>query len=191
MNMTISKNYKMLHVVVNILLFGMLAVYFVYMLSVYRDFPEQIGIHYGDDNEFDVYASKWQAFFPFMAGFVLVGIFTLAQIAAGKIKNIGKKLSEKDDRFIRMTFIAALDAMKLFWAVFYTIWGHCVIHQTRMFTFGLPIREFQTLPLLIIIGAFLAADSKVRLKKSKKYIIIAEIIWVAVFIFVRIIRNIF
>ena len=88
-----------------------------------------------------------------------------------------------------MTFIAALDAMKLFWAVFYTIWAHCVIHQTRMYTFGLPIREFQTLPLLIIVGAFLAADSKVRLKKSKKHIIIAEVILFAVVIFVKIIRN--
>ena len=73
--------------------------------------------------------------------------------------------------------------------MFYSIWAHCVIHQTRIFTFGLPIREFQTLPLLIIIGAFLAADSKIRLKKSKKYIIIAEIILGAVVIFVRIIRN--
>jgi len=81
--------------------------------------------------------------------------------------------------------------MKLFWSVFYTIWAHCVIHQTRMFTFGLPIRNFQTLPLLIIIGAFLAADSKVRLKKSNKYIIIAETILFAVVIFIRIIKNIF
>ena len=183
------KNYKKLHVAVNIISFGMLAVYLVYMLAVYRDFPDQIGIHYGEDNEFDVYASKWLAFFPFMAGFGLVWIFTLAQIAAKKIKHIGKKLSEDDDRFIRMTFIAALDAMKLFWAVFYTIWAHCVIHQTRIFTFGLPIREFQTLPLLIIIGAFLAADSKVRLKKSEKYIIIAEVILFAAVIFIKIIRN--
>ncbi len=171
-----EKAFKRLHTAVNIISFGMLAVYFVYMLSVYRDFPEQIGIHYGDDNEFDVYASKWQAFLPFMAGFVLVGIFTLAQIAAKKIKRIGKKLSEKDDRFIRMTFIAALDAMKLFWAVFYTIWAHCVIHQTRMFTFGIPIRNFQGLPLFIIPWAFIAIDSKVRLKKSKRYIIIGEIV---------------
>ena len=184
-----EKAFKKLNTAVNIISFGMLAVYLVYMLTVYRDFPEQIGIHYGKDNEFDVYASKWLAFFPFMAGFGLVGIFTLAQIAARKIKRIGKKLSEEDDRFIRMTFIAALDAMKLFWAVFYTIWAHCVIHQTRMFTFGLPIRKFQTLPLMIIIGAFLAADSKVRLKKSNKFIIIAEIIWVAVFIFVMVIQN--
>ena len=183
------KTCKKLHVTVNSLSFGMLAVYLVYMLAVYGDFPEQIGIHYGDDNEFDVYASKWLAFFPFMAGFGLAWIFTLAQTAAKKIKRIGKKLSEEDDRFIRMTFIVALDAMKLFWSVFYTIWAHCVIHQTRMFTFGIPIREFQTLPLLIIIGAFLAADSKIRLKKSKRYMILAEVILFAVVIFVKIIRN--
>lgn len=184
-----EKAFKKLHTVVNIISFVMLSVYLVYMLLVYRNFPQQIGIHYGEDNEFDVYASKWLAFFPFMAGFGLAWIFTLAQIAAQKIKRIGKKLSEEDDRFIRITFIAALDAMKLFWAVFYTIWAHCVIHQTRMFTFGLPIRLFQTLPLLIIIGAFLAADSKVRLKKSNKYIIIAETILFSVVIFIKIIKN--
>ena len=184
-----ERAFKKLHTAVNIISFGMLTVYFLYMIAVFRDFPEQIGIHYGDDNEFDVYASKWLAFFPFMAGFGLVGIFTLAGVAAKKVKNIGKKLSEEDDRFIRMTFIAALDAMKLFWAVFYTIWAHCVIHQTRMFTFGLPIMEFQTLPLLIIVGAFLAADSKVRLKKSKMFIIIAEIIFCAVAILVRVMKN--
>ena len=181
--------FKKLHTAVNIISFGMLTVYLVYMLSVYREFPQQVGIHYGDDNEFDVYASKWLAFFPFMAGFGLAWIFTLVQIAVGKIKRIGKKFSEEDDRFIRMTFFAALDAMKLFWSVFYTIWAHCVIHQTRMFTFGLPIREFQTLPLLIIIVAFLAVDSKVRMKKSNKYIIIAEIILFAVVIFIKIIKN--
>ncbi|MBO4493001.1 MAG: hypothetical protein J5724_01295 [Ruminococcus sp.] len=124
-----------------------------------------------------------------MAGFGLVGIFSLAGIAARRIKNTSKKLSAEDDSFIRMTFIAVLDAMKLFWAVFYTIWAHCVIHQTRMFTFGIPIRNFQTLPLLIIIGAFLAVDSKVRLKKSKMFIIIAEIIFCAVVILVRVMKN--
>ena len=184
-----EKTFKKFHTSVNIISFGLLAVYFVYMLAIYRDFPEQIGIHYGEDNEFDVYASKWLAFFPFIAGFGLVGIFSLAGVAAKKVKNIGKKLNVEDESFIRMTFIAALDTMKLFWSVFYTIWAHCVVQQTRMFTFGIPIREFQTLPLLIIIGAFLAADSKVRLKKSKKYIIIAEVILFAVVIFVKIIRN--
>ena len=94
MNMTISKNYKMLHVVVNTLLFGMLAVYFVYMLVVYKDFPEQIGIHYGDDNEFDVYASKRACFFPFMAGFGLAIVFTIGSFAVNKAKHISKKLSD-------------------------------------------------------------------------------------------------
>ena len=184
-----DKAFKKLNIAVNIISFGMLTVYFLYMISVYSDFPEQIGIHYGEDNEFDVYTSKWLAFFPFMAGFGLVGIFSLAGIAARRIKNTSKKLSAEDDSFIRMTFIAVLDAMKQFWSVFYTIWAHCVIHQTRMFTFGIPIRNFQTLPLLIIIGAFLAVDSKVRLKKSKMFIIIAEIIFCAVVILVRVMKN--
>ena len=184
-----EKAFKKLHTAIKIISFGMLTIYFLYMIAVYRDFPEQIGIHYGDDNEFDVYASKWLAFFPFMAGFGLVGIFTLAGVAARKVKNTGKKLSEEDDRFIRMTFIAALDAMKLFWAVFYTIWAHCVIHQMRMFTFGIPIRDFQTLPLFIIADAILAVDSKVRLKKPKKYIIAAELLLAAAVIFVMIIKN--
>jgi len=85
-----EKAFKKLHSTVNIISFGMLSVYLVYMLLVYRNFPQQIGIHYGEDNEFDVYASKWLAFFPFMAGFGLAWIFTLAQIAAQKIKRIGK-----------------------------------------------------------------------------------------------------
>ena len=183
------KTYKKLRTAVNILSFGILVVYLVYMLAVYGEFPEQIGIHYGDDNEFDVYASKWLAFFPFMAGFGLVIVFTIGSFAVNKAKYISKKLSEEDNVFVRKTVLIAFDAMKLFWAVFYSIWAHCVIHQTRMFTFGLPIREFQTLPLLIIIGAFLGADSKIRLKKSKRFIIVGEVVLFAVVIFVKIIRN--
>ena len=45
-----------------------------------------------------------------------------------------------------------------------------------LFTFGISVRDFQKLPLLIISWAFMAIDSKVRLKKSKRYIIIGEII---------------
>lgn len=184
-----NKKYVDIHSVINFISFGMLAVYFVYMLTVFGNFPEQIGIHYGEDNEFDVYASKAYAFFPFIAGFGLATVFTVGSIAVNKVKCISKKLSETDDIFVRKTVLIVLDAMKLFWAIFYIIWAHCVMHQTRMFTFGLPIREFQTLPVLIIIGAFLAIDSKVRLKKPIKFIIIAEIIWVAAVIFVKIIRN--
>ena len=171
-----EKIIKRLPAAVNILSFGMLFVYFVYMLVVYKGFPEQIGIHYGEDNEFDVYASKWLAFFPFMAGFGLATVFTIGSFAVNKAKRISKKLSEEDNVFVRKTVLIAFDAMKLFWAVFYTIWAHCVIHQTRIFTFGIPVRVFQGLPLFIIPWAFMAIDSKVRLKKSKRFIIIGEII---------------
>ncbi|MGB4092733.1 MAG: hypothetical protein WBK46_12465 [Ruminococcus flavefaciens] len=170
------KKRSIIRIAVNILSFGMLFFYFVYMLRVYGDFPEEIGIHFGEDNEFDVYYSKWLAFFPFMAGFGLAIVFTVGEIAVSRAKCISKKLSEDDDIFVRKVLLAALGSMKLFWAEFYSIWAHCVIHQTRMFTFGIPVRAFQGLPLFIIPWAFIAIDSKVRLKKSKRYIIIGEII---------------
>lgn len=170
------KKRSIIRIVVNILSFGMLFFYFVYMLRVYGDFPEEIGIHFGEDNEFDVYDSKWLAFFPFIAGFGLTIVFTVGDIAVSRAKCISKKLSEDDDIFVRKILLIAFDSMKLFWAIFYTIWAYCVIHQTRMFTFGISVRDFQKLPLLIISWAFMAIDSKVRLKKSKRYIIIGEII---------------
>ena len=109
-----EKAYKKLHTAVNVISFGILAVYLVYMLTVYGDFPEQIGIHYGDDNEFDVYASKWLAFFPFIAGFGLAIVFTLGSFAVNKSEHISKKFSEDDDMFVRKTVLFAFDAMKLF-----------------------------------------------------------------------------
>ena len=85
--------------------------------------------------------------------------------------------------------LIVFDTMKLFWAVFYTIWAHCVIHQTRMFTFGIPIRIFQVLPVVLIGGAVLAADSRIRLKKSERYIIIAELVYISVMVIIFIIGN--
>ncbi len=167
---------KHLRTAINVVSFALLGVSLIWLLTVYGSFPEEIGIHFGEDNEFDVYASKWLAFFPFIAGFGLTIVFTVGDIAVSRAKCISKKLSEDDDIFVRKILLIAFDSMKLFWAVFYTIWAHCVIHQTRMFTFGISVRDFQKLPLLIISWAFMAIDSKVRLKKSKRYIIIGEII---------------
>ncbi|MCR5599904.1 MAG: hypothetical protein K6G33_04070 [Ruminococcus sp.] len=184
-----NKKARIISSAVNILSFGMLGAYLVYMLMMYKDFPEQIGVHYGEDNEFDVYTSKWLAFFPFMAGFVLAVVFTVGSIAVKNVKSISKKLCDEDYIFVRKTLLMAFDAMKLLWSVFYTIWAHCVIHQTKMFTFGIPIRIFQVLPILIIAGALIAIDSRVRLKKSNCYIIIAELVFISVMVFILIISN--
>lgn len=181
--------FRKLQIVVNVLSFGMLGVYLVYMLIVYNIFPKQIGMHYGDDNEFDVYASRAYAFFPFIAGFGLALVFTVGSIAVNKAKRVSRKLSEEDDIFVRKAVLIVFDTMKLFWAVFYTIWAHCVIHQTRMFTFGIPIRIFQVLPVVLIGGAVLAADSRIRLKKSERYIIIAELVYISVMVIIFIIGN--
>lgn len=169
---------KKLRSAVNIIAFGLLGASLIYMLTVCGDFPEEIGIHYGEDNEFDVIASKAFAFYPFVVGFGLCGIFSLLELAVRKAKKVGKNLSEEKTEFIRKAALIVLAAMKLFWSVFYSIWNYCVIHQIRMFTFGIPIRKFQTFPICIVLCGILAYDSYFRMKKSKKFITAAIIIFV-------------
>lgn len=147
--------------------FVLLGVSFIWLLSVYGSFPDEMGIHYGEDNEFDVYASKAFAFYPFVAGFGLCGTFSLLGLAVKKVKKVGKDLSAEKIDFIRNTALWILAVMSLFWAVFFSIWNYCVIHQTRMFTFGLPIREFQKSPIYMIFIVVLVYDSYFNKKLSK------------------------
>ena len=58
-----------------------------------------------------------------MAGFGLAIVFTIGSFAVNKAKCISKKLSEEDNVFVRKTVLIAFDAMKLFWAVFYSYMG--------------------------------------------------------------------
>ena len=158
---------KNLRTAITIVSFALLGVSLIWLLSVYGSFPDEMGIHYGEDNEFDVYASKAFAFYPFVAGFGLCDIFSLLEPAVRKAKKVGKDLSEEKTEFIRKTALIVLTATKLFWSVFFTIWNYCIIHQIKMFTFGLPIRKFQTFPVCIILGAGLAYDSLFRLKNQR------------------------
>ena len=179
---------KKAHTAANIIAFGLLGMSLIWLLSVYGDFSERMGVHYGEDNEFDVIASKLFAFYPFAAGFGLCGIFCLLELAVKKVRKVGKNLTEEKTEFIKKAALCVLSAMKLFWAVFFSIWNYCVIHQTRMFTFGIPIRRFQSFPIYIIFCGILAYDSYFRQKKSKKYIaaaiIITGAVWVAVWKFI-------
>ena len=179
-----SRKMKHLRTAINIVSFALLGVSLIWLLTVYGSFPEQMGIHYGEDNDFDVIASKIFAFYPFIAGFGLCGIISLLEPAVKKAKKAGKDLSGEKTEFIKKAALIVLSAMKLFWAVFFTIWNYCIIHRIKMFTFGIPIRRFQTFPIYFILSGILAYDSYFRLKKSKKYITAAVIItgalWLAV-----------
>ena len=185
---------KHLRKAVNIVSFTLLGVSLIWLLAVYGDFPEQIGVHYGEDSNFDVIASKSYAFYPFIAGFGFWGIFSLLGLAVKKVKKVGRKLSRKKIKFIKKSALNVLSSMKLFWSVFFTIWNYCIIHQTKMFTFGIPIRMLQVLPVYPVMSAVLAYDSHFRLKKSKKQItasvILCGAIWLALSEFMGIVSSI-
>ncbi len=127
-----SRSFRVGHIIANVLSFASLGVFLVCFLLSYGELPERIGVHFGGDGTFDVYSYKVFGFYPFAAGFGLLIIFSLLNLAAKKIKHIGMNVNRTGDMKIRMIVIEALDCMKMTWAAFFSMWAYCVINQTAL-----------------------------------------------------------
>ena len=156
------KKFRIQHIIANIIAFGSLGFFLIYFLISYQGLPERIGVHFSSGGIFDVYSYKAFGFYPFVAGFGLLLIFSLLTIAAKKIKRIGMNVNKKGDMITRIVIIEALDCMKFLWAAFFSMWAYCVIHQVGM---QLTFRD-------ILISAFLALfpiTAVILIITAKKY----------------------
>ncbi len=127
------KKYKFIHIIANIAAFGLLGVSLVYFVLSYGGLPERIGVHFSPvDGQFDVYSYKIFGSYPFAAGGVLLLIFSLLTLAVKKVKKLGLNVNEDGDRALRFAAALLLDLMKLTWAVFFSYWTYCVVHQVGM-----------------------------------------------------------
>ncbi|MBR5090050.1 MAG: hypothetical protein IK093_11550 [Ruminiclostridium sp.] len=146
------KRFRVNHIAANVVSFGALGAFLVYFLLSYSALPEQIGVHFGGDGDFDVVLGKIFGFYPFVAGFGLLTVFSLLNLAVNRIKRIGMNVDGKGELLIRLTVIEALDTLKLIWSVFFSVWAWCVIHQTAMNTTFMGIITAVFLALFPITG---------------------------------------
>lgn len=147
------KTYKIIHLTANIIAFGLLGAFLVYFLISYDGLPERIGVHFSPvDGQFDVYSYKIFGFYPFAAGGVLLAVFSLLTLAVKKIKKLGLKVDEKGDMVLRCAAGLLLDLMKLTWAVFFSYWTYCVVHQKGMGD-GTFLDVFRVFFILILLAS--------------------------------------
>ena len=159
------KAYRIIHIAANIAAVGLLGGFLVYFLMSYGGLPERIGVHFSPINgQFDVFADKVFGFYPFVAGGVLIGVFSLLALFANKIKKLGLNITEQGDRVLRCAAVLLLDLMKIIWAVFFSYWTICVVHQTGMGdgTFLDVFRVFFILVLLATPILFSRIQDKYR-----------------------------
>ena len=78
----------------------MLLASLVYYLTRWNDLPDDPGIHFDGNGNFDVYASKFYGFYPHVVGGLISAVLAAAVHLAGKV-NAGLKITEKGDRLFR------------------------------------------------------------------------------------------
>ena len=163
------KAYRIIHTAANITAFGALAVSLVFLLVSWSGLPDTVGVHFNFEGEFDVFADKRFAFYPFAAGFGLLGIFSLLSLGLKKVKKLGLGLNEKNETIFRHVAVLFLDAIKLIWSAFFTVWNFCVIYQVGMKDY-FPLSTLRTIMILIFIPLFLAGIAAATSSSlSKRY----------------------
>lgn len=163
----LSRSSRVLHIVINAVSFGSLGAFLVYFLMSYESLPEHIGVHFGSDGGFDVYAAKVYGFYPFAAGFGLLLIFSLMSFAVGRIKRIGMNIDEAGEIKLRGFISQDIDILKLIWSMFFSVWAYCVINQTAMNTIFMSVLILGFLALFPINAVmFIYISKRYKIKQT-------------------------
>ena len=161
------KNFRVTHIIVNVVCLAALGVFLVWFIIAYSGLPERIGVHFASDGNFDVYMQKIFGLYPFVMGFGLFGIFSLANLGVNKIKRIGLRVDAKGELMIRCTVIETLDVLKMIWSAFFSVWAYCVTNQTPMnttFTYALTLFFIAVFP--VTAGRIIVTAKKHSIKDS-------------------------
>jgi hypothetical protein len=159
------KVFKIIHIIANITAFGMLGAFLVYLLINYNSLPEPLGVHFSATNgQFDVFDAKFFAFYPFVVGFAILGLLSILTLAFNKIRKLGLSVTEKGDKTIRCASVLLIDLIKLAWAIFFSYWTYCVVHQIGMGD-GTPLDVFRIFFLLL---PFIAVIVFIEIKEKYK-----------------------
>lgn len=163
------KAYRIIHITANIIAFGALFAALIFMLISWGGLADTVGVHFDPEGEFDVFADKKFAFYPFVAGFGLLGIFSLLSLGVNKIKKLGFGLNGKNEMIFRRGATLFLDAIKLIWAAFFSVWTYCVIVQVGMRDY-FPLKTLRTIMMLLLLPVLLIAlGAAVSASYSKKF----------------------
>ena len=129
---------------------------FIWLVVSIKTMPEPLGVHFGDDGNFDIYAGKSFAFYPFIVGAVALFMLTVFKGLSGKVSlNVDPEGCE----LMLAAFGVLVALFEILVSVYCFIWNYCIIKQ----------HSFIQLPITIAIAlcavgfvAFIAAVMKIK-----------------------------
>jgi len=126
-----SKTAKIIHRILQVLLLGGLVCEFVFFLMHWGSLPEQPGIHFDHDGNFDVYASKIYGFYPHLISLIVIAAdIVLTWIVAKEKLKLGLKVNEKGKRLIISSIVITLDIAAIAVVLCFCFWVYAVSKQS-------------------------------------------------------------
>ena len=166
----LNKTFTIIHRILfslNILiLFGSL----IFYLIKWNSLPEEIGMHFSSDGQFDVVASKFYGFYPHIVSGIMLTIVTVANHFILKVKT-GLKLTEQGEKNFQ--------ELKCVWhwifsecsGVYFAVWSYSVSLQIPL-DIDLQMNFAKIFLAVIFVinlcGTVLRRKHKIKTKKKEK-----------------------
>lgn len=140
-----EKAVKLLHRTLITLCIFILGGSLIYYLTKWGSLPDEPGIHFGPDQEFDVYASKVYGFYPHLMSGITIGIAAFSGWLISR-KSTGLNISEKGEKLFKAEIMLTVDVIALLVTLTFLEWTMAVSHQ----------RALGNIALVLISAAFIA-----------------------------------
>ena len=100
----------------------------VFFLIKWNSLPDEIGMHFASDGQFDAHAEKIFGFYPHLAGGILIAVFAVAGHLINKIK-IGLNISSEGEKLFKTEFHLTLDVLSVLAGLYFANWSLSVSLQ--------------------------------------------------------------
>ncbi len=157
------KAFNKVHLIMTLIAWCIIICMLIYVLVVYNDLDDIIGVHFSGNGEFDIYDSKAYIFYPFVVGIGLNVIFGLFTLLMKKFKS-GMKISEAGELRAKSYLRVGIDFMKICLSLFFSYWAYCVVVQNplNMATVGAWAFLALFIDILLIIAMLITIRIKYR-----------------------------
>lgn len=123
-----NRKFLILHRILFFLSIIILTASLVFYLTKWNSFPEEIGIHFAGNGQYDVIASRFYGFYPHIVGGILIAGFAFADFLIRR-KNTGMNISETGEQHFKTELCLTLDCLSVLLSLFFANWSRCVSLQ--------------------------------------------------------------
>lgn len=123
-----NKKISVIHHILFFFSIFLLAASLVFYLSKWSSYPEEIGIHFAPDGQYDVIASKFYGFYPHVAGGIAIAGLTFSGYLIHH-KKTGLSVSEKGEQLFKTELCLTLDCLSVLLSIFFSFWSRTVSLQ--------------------------------------------------------------